>query len=303
MERILLFRIKIYLFLYNLLGDIMKKFFTLLGIFTLGCTSFIYTEKTVSVLNENDEIMIKINENIKNLETDPVEAKINGNTIIPGLSGKKVDKNKSYRIMKNYGTYNKNLFEYNYIKPNIKLMDNINKFVISGNQSKNMVSLMFIVNENDNINEIVSILDNKKVKALFFVDGNFLENNRELIMSLINKGHEIGNLSYNMDYNDSSFSWMNIVINNMSKKKIGYCYHENENLSALNICALYKNISIKPTFVVNNNPAMTVKDNLVSGSLIAFKISNSLNNELGAIINYIYSKGFKIDSVASHLSE
>lgn len=289
--------------LYNLLGDYMRKFFTFLGILALGCTSFIYTEKTTTVLSENDNIMVNIKEVSKDYEYDYIDAYINNMTIIPGLSGRKVDINKSYRKMKKYGTFNKNLFEYNYTKPNKSLQDNLNKYVISGNTRKNMVSLIFIVKENDDISNIISTLNEKNIKATFFVDGYFLENNNDLITSLAKSGHEIGNLSYNMDYTDSAFSWMNTIINTLTKLKTGYCYGEEESEINLKICSANRNISIKPSIIASNTPAITVKDNLKAGSLISFKINASLNRELGPIINYIYSKGYEIEILKKHLSE
>ena len=38
----------------------MKKIFQFIGLFTLICFSFFYTEKVVTVLNEQDPIMVEI---------------------------------------------------------------------------------------------------------------------------------------------------------------------------------------------------------------------------------------------------
>ena len=43
-------------------GETMKKLFEILGIIALMSFSFFYTEKTLSVVKENDEIMIEIKE-------------------------------------------------------------------------------------------------------------------------------------------------------------------------------------------------------------------------------------------------
>lgn len=281
----------------------MKRFFTFLGILTLACSTFIYTEKTMSVLKENDEIMIEIKRNSKNYEYDALDAYITDTTIIPGINGQNIDLNKSYRKMKKYGTYNKNLMEFDYIKPNKLLKDNLDKYVVSGNSKKNMISLVFVVLDGNNIDNIIDILDSKNVKATFFVDGNFLEKNNDTINLISEKGHEIGNLSYNMDYTNSAFSWMNSIINSVSNQKNGYCYFEKEDSAGLSVCASYKSISIKPNIIVSDSPLMTVKNNIVSGSIISFKVNDMVNKELGSIINYINSKGYKIEKLNEHLKE
>lgn len=281
----------------------MKRFFTFLGILTLACSTFIYTEKTMSVLKENDEIMIEIKRNSKNYEYDALDAYITDTTIIPGINGQNIDLNKSYRKMKKYGTYNKNLMEFDYIKPNKLLKDNLDKYVVSGNSKKNMISLVFVVLDGNNIYNIIDILDSKNVKATFFVDGNFLEKNNDTINLISEKGHEIGNLSYNMDYTNSAFSWMNSIINSVSNQKNGYCYFEKEDNAGLSVCASYKSISIKPNIIVSDSPLMTVKNNIVSGSIISFKVNDMVNKELGSIINYINSKGYKIEKLNEHLKE
>jgi len=281
----------------------MKRFFTFLGILTLACSTFIYTEKTMSVLKENDEIMKKIKRNSKNYEYDALDAYITDTTIIPGINGQNINLNKSYRKMKKYGTYNKNLMEFDYIKPNKLLKDNLDKYVVSGNSKKNMISLVFVVLDGNNIDNIIDVLDSKNVKATFFVDGNFLEKNNDTINLISEKGHEIGNLSYNMDYTNSAFSWMNSIINSVSNQKNGYCYFEKEDSAGLSVCASYKSISIKPNIIVSDSPLMTVKNNIVSGSIISFKVNDMVNKELGSIINYINSKGYKIEKLNEHLKE
>ena len=46
--------------IYNYNGDIMKKIFEKIGIITLLIGSFIYTNKTIEVVNNQDDIMIEM---------------------------------------------------------------------------------------------------------------------------------------------------------------------------------------------------------------------------------------------------
>lgn len=153
----------------------MKKLFEIIGFISLMCFSFFYTEKTVSVVKEYDDIMITLREEAKKYELEYIDAKINNNTIIPGLKGKRVNINKSYSKMKRYGSYNESLLVFSDIYPKITLEKNKDKYIISGNKDKKMVSLIFLVEENTKIDKVVKILNDKKIKANFFIDGLWLE--------------------------------------------------------------------------------------------------------------------------------
>ena len=282
----------------------MKKFFSIIGIFTLAIISFIYTNKTIEVAKNFDNVMTTINDISSDYYVDPIDGMIIDDiNFVPGLNGKEVDRDKSYKSMRKYGGFNKNLLEYKEIKPKNKLENNLDKYIISGNPNKNMVSLIFIVNENNNITEILNILDSKNIIANFFVDGKWLENNNELLKEIINKGHNVGNLSYNMDYSNSAFSWMDTIIKKISKEKYGYCYSETENESNLQICAMNKNLTIKPNLIVKNYPLKEIKEKITKGSIISLPSSKNVEQELSSIINYINSRGLEIVSLKELLSE
>ena len=281
----------------------MKKLFQIIGFISLMCFSFFYTEKTVSVVKEYDTIMITLRNEASKYESEAIDAKIEGNTIIPGLNGKKVNINKSYSKMKRYGSYNESLLVFSDMLPKITLEKNKNKYIISGNKEKKMVSLIFIVEENTKIDNIVNILNEKKVKGNFFVEGLWLEKNSNLINPLIKDNHNIGNLSYNLDYSNSSFVWIDTIIKKIGKQKTSYCYNEKEDKTTLSACSLNKDYTIRPNIITDKNPLKTIKENLTSGSLISIKINNDTEEELKLIINYINSKGYKIVNLEEHLKE
>lgn len=281
----------------------MKKFFQTLGLISLIGFSFFYTEKTALVVRDLDDVMIKIKEISDSKKTDPIDAIINGNTIIPGLKGSEIDINKSYNNMKKLNDYNESLLIYKSIKPTVSIVKNYNKYIISGNTTKKQVSLIFIVNDNDNIDKVINILNNYNIKGNFFIDGNWFENNNELIIDLIKNNHTVGNMSYNLDYTNSGFIWMNTIIKKIGKQKISFCYNEIENEEALNICSLQKNYTIRPNIIVDKNPMIEIKQNLTSGSFIALNINDKMINELPLIIEYINSKGYRIVNLETHISE
>lgn len=281
----------------------MKKLFQIIGFISLMGFSFFYTEKTISVVKEYDDIMISIKTKEKDYKKEQINATIKGNKITPGISGSKIDINRSYSKMKRYGKFEESLIVLKKIKPDILLEKNKHKYIISGNTNKKMVSLIFLVDKNDSIDEIIKILDKKEVKANFFVDGNWLEKNNNLIPILVRENHIVGNLSYNNDYLDSSFVWMETIIEKIGKQSVGYCYSEIENKDTINTCKLNNNYTIMPNIVVKNNPYIEVKEKLKSGSIISFKINEKVIEELPIIINLIKSKGYKIENLKVHLEE
>ena len=281
----------------------MKRFFSIIGIITILCLSFFYTEKITMVVKEYDDIMIQIKNENQTYKIEPIDAIIKSNTIIPGLSGKEIDEDKTYSKMKRYGKFNKNLIIYKNITPTISIKDNLNKYIIGGNSKKLMVSLIFLVESNSKIDEVNKILEKNNIKANFFIDGNWLENNNQLVTELINNGHNIGNLSYNRDYTNPSYPWADTIIKKIGKQDFSYCYNDQDDELSLNLCALYNNYTIRPNVIIKNNALKQVKENIKSGSIISFKITKDLENELDVIIKYIKSKGLTIETLNNHLKE
>lgn len=281
----------------------MKNFFQVIGIISLLCFSFIYTEKTVTVVKEFDDIMIEIKKVNESYTVSAVDAVILDNTIVPGLNGSEIDVEKSYSKMKRYGKFNEKLLEYKSITPNISLSNNTDKYVIGGNESKNMVSILFLVQLNDSVDKILDILSEKKIKATFFVDGNWSEKNNDKLIEIVNEGHEIGNLGYNYSYMSSSFSWLDNRIKKISGQKYGYCYSVEDNNEALSICSMNSNYTIRPSITVNDNPTITIKEKLRAGDLIAIDVTDELEKELPVILTFINSKGYKIATLGEHLQE
>lgn len=288
---------------YTLLGDIMKKFFECIGMISLVCVSFFFTEKTAHVVKETDEIMIEIKKAAETHTNKSIDAIIKDDTIIPGIYGGVVDESKSYEKMKRVGSYQENLLVYKKIAPSISIEKNFDKYIVSGNPKKNMVTLLFLVHNNDDTTKIENILKQKDIKASFFVDGNWLENHNDKIYEWINKDHTVGNLSYNMDYTNSSFVWMDTMIKRVGNQQVGFCYNEEPNKESLKICAMNQNYTIRPTTIVSKAPLSEVKENLKPGSIIALPINQLVEKELPIIIEYMKGKGYKLENLYHHLEE
>jgi len=277
----------------------LKKTFEIIGVFTLLLFSFVFTEKTAYVAINQDDLMKQIESVKEAYTTNILEPIITENTFIPGKCGLEIDTKASYQKLKKIGVFNENLLVFKEICPKEKLKNNKNKFIISGNKEEKNVSLLFIVNETNNLNTVLQILNNEEVNANIFVDGSIFENNNDLIIE-ISKNHLIGNLSYNGDYNNPSFIWMTTVI---KKFNDNYCYTETKDESILNICFKNNSYTIIPTTIIKNNPTLNLNKNLANGSIISLYINNELLNELKLMIKHIKSKGYKIVTLSELLKE
>ena len=279
----------------------MKKIFQILGLISLICFSFFMTEKTAMVVSDMDDIMLEIKANYKNYKTESIDAIIKEDTIIPGISAKEVNINKSYKNMKQSGYYSDKLYVYDYTKPKISLSDNIDKYIIQGNPNKRMISLIFKVKTDDNINDILKIINNYNINVTFFIDDIWFANNNELIQEIINEGHNVGILMN--DYNDSNFEWIDMVIKKINNQKNSFCYSEENNDKNLEACKLKNNYTIRAKKISDKTPLLDIKQNLKSGSLLSLDINSQLKKELSTIIIYIKSKGLEINNLENHLLE
>lgn len=279
----------------------MKKIFQLIGLISLTCFSFFMTEKTAMMVNEMDEIMIEIKTKKDNYKSDFIDAKIEGEDIIPGINGRKVNVNKSYKNMKSNGYYSDKLYIYDYFKPNVSLTDNMDKYIIKGNPNKRMVSLIFVLKENDDVTSILTIINNYNVKATFFVDYIWFTNNTDKIQEIIKKGHIVS--PFMEDYSDSNFEWMDIVIKNINKQRYGFCYNIDYNENNLKECVLRNNYTIKPLEINEKTPLVDIKSKLESGSLLSLRVNTQLKKELSTIIIYIKSKGLLLTNLEENVME
>lgn len=288
---------------YIRLGDMMRKFFECIGMIALVSLSFFFTEKTVGVVKEADDLMVQIKKVSETKINKSIDAVITGNTIVPGIYGQIVDLERSYEKMKRVGSYQENLLVYKKIAPQVTLDKNYDKYIVSGNPQKNMVSLLFLIQKNDDVTKIEKILNQKNIKATFFVDGNWFETHNEKIYEWIGEGHSVGNLSYGMDYKNSSFIWMDTIIKKVGAQKESFCYSEQEDEETINVCARNKDYTIRPNIVISTSPYSDVKEKLKAGSIIAFPVNKAVETELPIIIEYIKGKGYHIENLSNHLNE
>lgn len=263
--------------------------------------SFFYTEKSIDLVRNTDPLMHQIKESNYKYEVEAINAYIKDNTIIPGISGLQIDYEKTYTHMKNYGTYNESLTTLKETKPEISIDDYYDKFIIQGNENKKSVALVFKVEKNTNINKLVPILNNENIKATFFIDGKYLEDNYKNIELIQN--HELELLSYNNSYDEITFTSSLSYLGTLTNKSPKYCYAEYDNKEVIKLCSKLKLHTIIPTIKIKNNPYQEIKDKLTNSAIISIPITTSYLNELQVAIKYIKSKGYTFKTLEELLSE
>lgn len=281
----------------------MKKIYQISIVLLLSLTSFFYTEKVIDFIREKDPIMKNIKEYDKKNKIDAVNAVIDKNKITPGVSGKKVDYDKSFQKMKKYGTYNESLTVFEEVAPTISIDDYYDKYISEGSGINNDVSLVFEVKNGDNINNIINILKENNTIATFFVDGLWLENNQTLVSEMASLGHEIEILNYDNKYQELYFSSSLNLLNSITNLKPKYCYARYDNKEVLELCEKLELHTIIPTIMIGNYPYNDVVKKVHKGSIIGFSVTSSVEIELSTIINYLKQKGYTIDTLDILLSE
>lgn len=281
----------------------MKKIYPIIVVLSLSLFSFFYTQKVIDFIRSSDPIMQSIKASESNHKVDPINATISDNTIVPGVNGKVIDYDKSYQKMKKYGKYNESLTVFKEATPAISIDDYYDKYISQGSGINNDVSLVFTVNSQDNVMNIVNILTENNTLATFFVDGLWLENNRNLATYMAEEGFELEILNYDNRYEELYFSSSLNFLKSITNLAPKYCFAKYDNKEVLELCSKLNLHTIIPTVITGNYPYSDVKTKLTKGAIIGFDINSSTEIELPTIINYIKQKGFVLNTLDSLLSE
>ena len=278
-----------------------KKFFSLTGVLTLICFSFYYTDSAVDIVKRNDPIMKEIKSVMVEYEKKSIDATLIDNNIVPGISGLKVNSDKSYEKMKKYGSFDEGLLIFEEVLPTISISNNYDKYIIKGNSSIQSVSLVFIMENTFYIDDILSILKDKEVNVTFFINSQIINNDIDVLEKIFLNGHNIELLS--SDYEKNEIKSVNKIIKNLTDSKIKYCYSKQESSNLISNCKTNKMHSIIPTIITSDFPYSEIKNNVTSGSIISLDINIGLIRELAPIINYLNQKGYDIISLNELLDE
>jgi len=267
------------------------KLMRVIGLVTLICFTFFYTEKIIDVSVMQDELMIEINENKENFYIKPINANIVGDTIIPGKIGKEIDIDKSYREMKKVGYYEESLLKFRDIYPEISIYNNYNKYIINGYKYDKKIALLYIIDSDTKFNKIKNY---NNIKLNLFIDSTFLTKNMEIIKYFNN--NELYNYGNKGKYTMENLIISNNIINNKANNNAIYCLFINKDIESLNNCSNNKMLSIIPSI---NGDYNKIKNEIMNGSIILINNLEEINN----IIRYINSKGYIISGLSEIIKE
>ena len=277
-----------------------KKAIKLASLFLLLLLSFIYTDKVFNEARGNDPLMKEVISYKRAHDVKPVEPKIKDDEMILGMSGLIINEEKSYKNMKEDDSFNKQKLVYDKTKPNTSITKTYDYYITNG-ISKNMVSIIFKVNNSTNVSELLSILAKTNVTVNFFIDGSYLEKNVETAFSMVNLNSEIYNLGYDNKYSKSMISVTNNLIESITLKDSLFCLNSAKNDDYKDICASKKMLTLSPKLV---NPSITdLKKNLSKGVMIVYDLDEFDTSKFNFIINVIESRGYKIKGLSKLINE
>lgn len=144
-----------------------------------------------------DELKKQIALKAEELRVEPIDAKVDRVwKAIPGYNGLEVDIEATYKK-----AISSPKVEASYvmkeIPPKVSLDDLGAHPIYRGNPEKKMASFMINVAwGNEYIIPMLDTLDKYNVKATFFLDGSWLNKNKELALEIKNRGHELENHAY-----------------------------------------------------------------------------------------------------------
>ncbi|MDO4996284.1 MAG: hypothetical protein Q4E69_03820 [Bacilli bacterium] len=276
-----------------------NKIISIIITISLMIFSFIFISKSKEIVKNIDPIMDNINKVKDKYEVKPQDAYIKEDTIIPGVSGKIIDKNISYSKMKKYGAFNESFITIKKEKPNISIDNNYDKYIVSGNKSIKKVSLIFYIEDISDLKIITNYLNTEHLSGTILLNSNLLDSNEEYISTL--KQYEIE--LYLDDLNDINLSQYSNYLYSITNNKNKFCILEEKDKEKLDICRRHNMHTIIPNIVLSNNPTINIKKNISNGSIILINITNDILKELDYIVNYIEGKGYTITSLNRLLVE
>lgn len=193
--------------------------------------------------------------------------------------------------------------------------------IYNGNRKKNNVSLMFNVYENTKVvNQIIDVLDEKGVKATFFVGGCWADDNGETLEKMVKSGHEIGNHGYfHKDHKKLNYDANYQEISNTANMVKALCGVE------INLFAppsgSFSTTTLKASYDLGNKLIMWSKDtidwrdndlstiynratkNLEGGDLVLMHPKKHTLEVLPTIIDYYLGVGFDVVTVSENIKD
>lgn len=275
----------------------MRNFVKIVFICIFTCFSFYYTDKIIELSKGNDPIMKKIKSLDKNIS--PVNGVLSSDSMLVGVSGKSIDIDGSYDQMKRVNEYNENLLEFISVKPSILKKDNLDKYIIGSNTTDKVISLVFVFDDMELMEEVSYVLGINDVPSTFFVDGKFFESNYLNIKNIINNKISFGLYGYDDKYNGASIRYVRSLLSNGFSYS-DYCLYVNN--SFFRSCISAGVNTIKP-YIVRDNVFNFFVNSKINGYIYMIDVNRENVKEINSSLIYLRQKGYNVLSLDDILKE
>ena len=193
--------------------------------------------------------------------------------------------------------------------------------IYRGNTQKTNVSLMFNVYENTEVVEgIVNVLNEKKVKATFFVGGCWADDNAETLKFIVHSGHELANHGYfhkdhkklNYEKNKEEIALTGVVVTALCGAKLSLFAPPSGSFSETTLESAY---DLGYKVIMWSKDTIDWRDsdqNLIynratknpsNGDLILMHPKQHTLKALPKIIDFYVDLGYKITTVSDNISD
>lgn len=246
----------------------LKIFFTIL----LFLFSVFYIIKAKLFLQENDQLMNEIKNVEKEYFLPSVDAFLGKDTMIPGLSGKKINLKKTYQKMKKINKFSPSLLVYDKIKPQKSINNNFDKIIISGNQTKKRISIILDINN----------------EYLFSTLNKICVSNNIYVDILSNQRFNLNNTNFQSIINTNYLSFINYCLS----------YQIIINKECIN--------NHKYTFLghrINNYFLSQTKDILHNGIILVYQFNQLNYQDFNLVIKYLKNNNYEIVSLSKLIIE
>lgn len=234
----------------------MKKYYQFLGLALIMAFSFYYTERIAGIVLNKNPLMVKINQEAENYNVKSVNASINGDFIVPGLNGLRVNARESFYKMQESDLFNKYFLVYEQIKPDISLEDNKDKIIKKGNGKLKSVSL--VLESNNAVSEYLKS-NNIKASILTYIDT-----------------YEVKSFFENINNESTNFKSLENMLN-LNKENKHICIVNSENKE---VCLKNKNYLVNPELKLNSTNLSNIRKSIEAGSIILISEKANLEDVL-----------------------
>ncbi len=221
----------------------MKRIFKTLAVTSLLTFSVFYLNQINDLLINENELLEKIKRSAETYNVSAINAEIKGETIVPGLAGKNVDVLESYYNMRASSSFDNYYLVFNEVKPTVSIVNNLDKYIVSGNSSRRNVS--FIIDDNEFVLKYL-LVNNENVTKLTTYENYDSNDFIEYINNDIKNFNRLGALL------DNEICVVNEVNEPLCKKKNYYLVKVDEKVTNENYYNYKKNIYSGQIFYISN---------------------------------------------------